>query len=364
MSSSVVESHKNHLSQPMVAICGLVVVHAVWGLTFQVMKSLNLHMEHTLDLSSNEISTQLRLAFSAGMIGLRFLFATILLSIFCPRLVRMATRAEWKAGCVVGLLFYFGLILQVMGLATIPASRSGFLTSLTAVFTPLFTAMLVRKFPSINVILGIVMALTGVSVLTGFFVIDQRGIQIASDAMSRWTLGDTLTTIGAVLFTGQLMLVDYYGSRLNTAAITPGMFLVVTIASLITFVSLHSLSLPANNEACQSPIAFWSSLFFQPIFFGIVCFLAVFCSIFAFLGMNKYQPYISAVQASVIYSTEPVFASIWALFLPTSLGLLASRFGYANEIVSLPLFLGGFLILLANIIALWPRQQKAPPVTA
>ena len=116
------------------------------------------------------------------------------------------------------------------GLATIPASRSGFLTSLTTVFTPLLSAVLFRKSISLNVLVGVAIALLGVSILTGLIVFDSDGVRIASDATSKWTLGDTLTTLGAILFTGQLLLVDYYGKKINTTAITPGMFLIVTLA--------------------------------------------------------------------------------------------------------------------------------------
>ncbi len=345
-------------SEQIIAIVALVGVNALWGLSFPMIKSMNQQMEHGFALEGMAVSTSLHVAFTSGMIGLRFLIALAMLCLICPRLVRLASKEEWQAGLVVGLLFYFGLVLQVMGLATIPASRSGFLTSLTAVFTPIFSALILRQLPSWNVALGVCIALIGVSVLTGLIVLDSRGFGIAPDGMSKWTFGDTLTTLGSVLFTGQLLLVDYYGRRLNSAAITPGMFLAVAVAAGLTFLVMHTISLPESQFQSDGTWQIWNFLFLNPIFFGLVVFLALFCSVIAFLGMNKYQPHISAVQASVIYSSEPAFASTWALFLPGLLGLLAANFGYPNETVSLPLFLGGSLILLANIVALWPRPES------
>ncbi|MEQ1830790.1 MAG: hypothetical protein ABL921_32870, partial [Pirellula sp.] len=96
----------------------------------------------------------------------------------------------------------------------------------------------------------------------------------------------------------------------------------------------------------------------SPMYFGLVVFLAVFCSVLAFLGMNRYQPDISAVQASIIYSTEPVFASLWALWIPGILTVISPPYGYANELLSLPLLIGGTLILFANIVSLWPRAKS------
>ncbi len=345
-------------SEQITAIIALVGVNALWGLSFPIIKSLNQQMEQGFDLEGMAVSTSLHVAFTSGMIGLRFLIALAIVCLFCPQLVRRARKEEWQAGIVVGLLFYFGLVLQVMGLATIPASRSGFLTSLTAVFTPLFSALVFRKLPSWNVALGVSIALIGVSVLTGLIVLDSQAFGISPDGMSKWTLGDTLTTLGSVLFTGQLLLVDYYGRRLNSAAITPGMFLAVAVAAGLTFLIMHKISLPASQIQSAGTWQIWNFLFLSPIFFGLLVFLALFCSVVAFLGMNKYQPHISAIQASVIYSSEPVFASSWALFLPGILGLLADKFGYPNETLSFPLFLGGSLILLANIVALWPRPER------
>jgi drug/metabolite transporter (DMT)-like permease len=340
-----------------VAVLALIGVNALWGLSFPIMKAQNMQMEQFFGLENHAVPNSLSVAFSAGMIGLRFSMSFVILCIACPGLVRRASAAEWRAGILVGLFFYVGLVSQVIGLATIPASRSGFLTSLTAVFTPIFSSIVFRKPISINVILGVFIALLGVSILTGLIVLDTGGISIAPDAVSKWTFGDTLTTFGAVLFTGQLLLVDYYGTKINTTALTPGMFLTVSIAAGLTFALLHSVALHSVPIHGDAPLNSWRTLFFSPNFIGIILFLAVFCSVVAFVGMNKYQPHITAVQASVVYSTEPVFASLWALFLPSLLGSFDPNLGYPNEHISLPLNLGGSFVLLANIVALWPKAQ-------
>jgi drug/metabolite transporter (DMT)-like permease len=356
----MVEQHSESKTErtPWIAIWALVGVNALWGLSFPIMRSLNLQMEHFFGLDNDSVPSSLSVAFSSGMIGMRFLVAFLLLFVVCPNLVRRASKSEWRAGVLVGLLFYVGLVLQVMGLATIPASRSGFLTSLTAVFTPVFSAVLFRKSISTNVFVGILIALLGVSILTGLIVFEQGRVGIAVDATSKWTLGDSLTTLGAILFTGQLLLVDYYGKRINTTAITPGMFLAVTIAATLTFVSLHSISLSSVTIPAARAWSSWCELLLSPVFLVVILFLALFCSVLAFLGMNKYQPHITAVQASIIYSSEPVFASLWALFIPEILGNLELKMRYPNEVVSLPLFVGGACVLFANVVALWPRNPN------
>ncbi len=175
--------------QLFVAIFALVAVNALWGLSFPIIKSMNLQMEHAAGLESSQIDSSLRVAFTAGMIAMRFAVAFLLLCFLGYKLVLNASMAEWRAGAIVGLFFYFGLMLQVLGLATIPASRSGFLTSLTAVFTPLFSALVLRRVPTSNVWIGGLIALLGVSLLTGLLQVSQWQLSIASDAMSNGQRG-------------------------------------------------------------------------------------------------------------------------------------------------------------------------------
>ncbi len=354
-----VQATKSNATQ-WIAVWVLVGVNALWGLSFPIMKSLNLQMEQFFGLENHSVPSSLSVAFASGMICMRFLMSLVVLCFVCPSMVRSASKYEWRVGVLVGLFFYFGLVLQVMGLATIPASRSGFLTSLTAVFTPIFSAILFRKSISVNVVIGVVIALLGVSILTGLIIFDSGGIGFASDAISKWTLGDTLTTLGAVLFTGQLILVDYYGKKINSTAITPGMFFIVALAAALTFAVLHSAALTSMPIHAAHSLQTWRTLFFSPHFIVIVLFLALVCSVLAFLGMNTYQPHITAVQASIIYSSEPVFASFWALFLPGLLGTIEIKMSYPNEILSQHLIVGGAFVLFANMVALWPRRIAAP----
>ena len=72
--------------------------------------------------------------------------------------------------------------------------------------------------------------------------------------------------------------------------------------------------------------------------------------------MNKYQPALSAVQAAVIYTLEPVFASLWAMFIPALLSI-ACYVTYENEKFSLTLLIGGSLVIAANALALWPEPK-------
>src|SRR5436190_12970799 len=84
--------------------------------------------------------------------------------------------------------------------------------------------------------------------------------------------------------------------------------------------------------------------------------LALACTVYGYLMMTRWQPHVTSTQAGIIYATEPVFASCWALFLP---GLFSAYVGvaYENERIHWPLLAGGVLILAANaLLILRPNQ--------
>jgi drug/metabolite transporter (DMT)-like permease len=289
------------------------------------------------------------------MIATRFTLALVIMCIVWNSLVRRAKPREWLAGFYIGAMFYCGLVLQVIGLASIPASRSGFLTSLTAVFTPLFGAWIFRKYPSKWMVLGIALAVLGVVILTGLVVRTPSGFGLAPDASDRWTLGDTLTTLGSVFFAFQVLFLDHYGKKIDSVAVTPSMFLTASVLGWITVGLILGTSLKSQTGVADMAFFDWVQLSMRPVFLIALFALAILCSLLAFGWMNKFQPAITAAQAAVIYSLEPVFASTWALFLPGMLSL-ASGIEYLNEKVTWGLLSGGVLILLANVVALYPDR--------
>ena len=342
---------------PWIAIGALILVNVLWGISFPVVKALNAMTDSHfgIDINAAEHSIHFRLLASTWMLATRF---TLALLLFCRvgfRLVAQTTRQEWRAGSIIGLLFFSGMVLQVIGLAIIPASRSGFLTSLTTVFTPMLGVMVFRIFPSMWMVIGAILALLGVVVLTGLIVLDETGIHFAEDAAERWTWGDTVTTIASMFFAFQVLLLDYYGKRMRSVALTSGMFATTAGLSWILFstmLAMHWVEMPGGSMMHASD---WFQLASNRGYIVSLLILASLCSVISFGLMNRFQPHVSASQAAVIYSLEPVFASTWALFLP---GWLSRWTGmnHENEVWTWSLIAGGAMILIANIFALYPAK--------
>ena len=333
------------------AVLGLAVVNLLWGLSFPLMKLANLRMAREFGISPAELETPAFawFTFQSAMflIALRFGAAFTLLAIGAPRIVRKPKWSEWGPGLAIGTAFFIGIVLQNAGLSSIPASRSGFLTSLAIVFTTFFAVLLERRPPTVVVALSVALALAGAAVLTGQLSFASGVPQLAADSWKHWAIGDGLTLLSAMLFAIQILTLDRFGKGRDSARFTPAMFAACSFLAALCFgISLPAA--PATNGA-------WLALLRDVSFLGPTAALVVFCSILAFLGMNRFQPWISAEQAAVIYTLEPIFATLWAVLLPR---FLAPWMGvaYPPETLTLDFWIGAILILAATFFCLAPSR--------
>ncbi|MFG0261831.1 MAG: DMT family transporter [Novipirellula sp. JB048] len=337
------------------AILALVVVNALWGASFPIVKALNLQIDDHFGVTQWTASNWLRISAAGWVIGLRFGIAFLLLAILLRGMLARVRSPHLFAGAAIGLLFCCGLLLQVIGLATIPASRSGFITSLVVILTPILNTLVRRQLPRRCVMLGAVVALIGVATLTGLITLEQGRVAIANNALAQWTSGDTLTVVAALFFSGQILLIDLFGKRYESVLFTPSMFATVSIFALAVFAGA-SFYVP-EAHLLEAHTGGWIGLAIQPRFALLLAVLCFFPSLIAFMWMNKYQPRLTAGQAAVIYTLEPLFASSWAMFTPAIMSALCA-IQYANEQFSAPLIVGGSLVMLANVVALWPERTR------
>ena len=84
---------------------------------------------------------------------------------------------------------------------------------------------------------------------------------------------------------------------------------------------------------------------------------AVLGSVGPFVVMNHWQRFVTATEAGVLYSFGPVIATVAEVFLPAILSGWAG-IAYANQPLTLSLFVGGALILAAYGLLQWKPAPK------
>ncbi len=315
------------ISQRTQALVMLLLANVFWGLSFPLIKAIQLTHAAVLPGSGTWFITAYTLA-------PRFFLATVVMVLWQRRAIAGLTAKETKQGVAIGLFAAAGMLFQIDGMQFTSASTSAFLTQLYAIMIPVYLALRTRKSPPWTVWISSGLVLGGVAILGQF--------NWQTLAFGR---GEIETLIGSCFFMGQILWLDrseFAGN--NVARVTLVMFVVEGLA----FAVLVGATVPAASAL----IVPWQS----PAWLGFTLALTLFCTLGAFLLMNTWQPKITATEAGLIYCVEPIFASLTALFLPALFSVWAA-IDYANERATANLLLGGGLITAANVLI----QLRTPP---
>ncbi|WP_308737585.1 DMT family transporter [Paenibacillus sp. AR247] len=129
-----------------------------------------------------------------NLIALRFGLAFIAAGgLFAGRLRRNTDASVLKHAALLGFIL-FGVFASIMlGLQGTSTSNAGFLMSLTVIFVPVLSAVFGKSMPSKRLVLGVLLAMTGIGLLT---LRPQSGIGF----------GDLWCILGALLFAVHMML--------------------------------------------------------------------------------------------------------------------------------------------------------------
>ena len=313
------------------AILMLALTTAAWGFSFPGGKAL-------LAAAKAALPGRDPWFFSSLMIASRFGLGALLLWLLHPRAFAQMRASECRQGIGLGVCGGLGMLFQADGLAFAEASTSAFLTQFASVLVPLFVALRTRRLPSRFVIFCVALVVAGVAVLA----------QLDWHAM-RLGRGELETLIGTAFFTGQILWLERSVFRGNhTGRVTLVMFL--TIAAILAPVA-------ALHAHRAGDVLILVSAGPRVL---LLAALTLVCSLFAFLMMNRWQPCVDATTAGIVYCTEPLFATLFALFLPAIFAPLMG-IAYANETATPHLLIGGSLITVANLlIALKPHTPEAP----
>jgi drug/metabolite transporter (DMT)-like permease len=284
----------------LLAVLALVLVTAIWGSTFFLIK---------------DVVTRIPVA---DMLAVRFALASVVLAAIAGPRLRLTRRLVGQ-GCVLGVLYGTAQILQTVGLAHTAASVSGFITGLYVVATPLLAALIFRARVPATTWAAVGLATVGLGVLSlhGFAV----------------GYGELLTLVAAVVYAGHIIALG----QVTTPADVLGLSLVQT--AVITLICAMAAVLPMSHTGLQLPGrgSDWLA----------VCYLGLVAGAATMALQTAAQTRIEPSRAAVVMAMEPVWAAGFAVVA-------------GGESVTARMVIGGLAILSAIYLVELAPARNAP----
>jgi drug/metabolite transporter (DMT)-like permease len=255
------------------ALVALIVVTAVWGVTFvQVKDAVEVYPLY-------------------AFLALRFAIAS---SALAPAAVvrfghgRGTVPRTWLKGtgmaASLGLLLAAGYALQTEGLARTTVSSTGFITGLYVVFTPLLALVLFRERIGAAAWLGVALSVAGLAMLSGIH---------AGSAT-----GDALVLAASAVYSLQIVLLERVTRRLDPVALT----FVEMLAACAAFSAIA-----AARSDFETPRG-WTV-------WGALLVTGVFASALGFLVQTWAQRRTSATRTALAFALEPVWTALFGFTL-------------------------------------------------
>lgn len=251
----------------------LVGVAAVWGGTFVVVK--------------NAVALYPLYAFLA----LRFAIATVAFVVVLPSSVRTMRRETLGVGLLAGLFLTAGYVFQTWGLQDTSASKAAFITGMFVVITPLFQSVILRRVPQARTILGVVLAVTGLWLLSGV-------------GGGGWNVGDTRVLLCAVAYSAHMIVLGSVGHHHDVRPLT-----LVQLATVA--VVCGAISVATEPVAAPSDASVWVALVLTGVLGSAV----------AFAVQTYAQRFLSPTKTALILISEPAFGGIFGWFAGERLGI-------------------------------------------
>jgi len=250
-------------SLPLVS---LVVVTAIWGLTFvQVKDALTLYPLF-------------------AFLAVRFVISTIALAPFAWSSLRVLPPQGYRAGIGVGLLLAAAYGLQTAGLELTTVASTGFITGLYVVLTPLLALVFLGTHVPRALWVGIALALAGLLLLNG--------------VPGGSTLGNALVLGNAVVQAFQITAMEHYAPRYDPRALTFLMMATCLVSFTVIAVALGDLEMPRGGTV-------WAALLVTGLFAGAL----------GYLVATWVQARTTAARAALVFALEAPFAALFGVLL-------------------------------------------------
>jgi drug/metabolite transporter (DMT)-like permease len=236
-------------------------------------------------------------------LAVRLTLAALILAALFPRGVIRAGRAEVRAGAALGVLIGGGMLgLTVALLYTSPA-KSAFIASLTTPLVPFAGYALFRSRPSAENLAGVVLATAGGALILA-----------PAAGAAGFNTGDLIALGCTILFALHINLLGRYARRHDGRTLS--VLQIAAAACVMCAAWLTVWAWGAVFGAGKLPPGLARELV-APAWDATaawqILYLAVVATVATFLLWTWGQARMSATHAAIIFSLEPVFATLFAV---------------------------------------------------
>ena len=217
-------------------------------------------------------------------------------------------------GSLSGICLAVAMFMQQWGIMYTSAGKSGFITALYIVLVPILGLLIFHNRVTLNNWLGVLIAIVGM-----YFICITENLSI--------TKGDFITLACPILFSLQILVIDYYISGLDPVRFSTIQF---AVAFLLSGIFMFIFETPRWEQIMQS--------------LGPILYVGIMSSGVAYTLQIVGQKFVDTVLASMLMSLESVFA-------------LLSGWIYLNQTLSFREISGCILVFGAIIIAQLPDKK-------
>jgi drug/metabolite transporter (DMT)-like permease len=288
----------------------LVGIAIIWGLAFVFQKTAMTHIG------------------PYTFLALRAFVATVILApiaLFYENAGRAdrPTAPFWLIACAGGLTFFTGGILQQAGLVTATVTNTGFLTGIYVVITPILMWLVLARPPGFVIWLAVAIAFIGTWMLGG-------------GTVGGFSWGDWLVVFSSFFWAAHMLVIEHSGRHTRPIAFTAVQFAVVALISGAGALAFEAPTI-ATLVAAAPEIAY----------------VGVLSSALTFTLLAVAMRYTTAAEATIIVSTETVFAALAGVLL------LSERLEWIGWLGAAMMFSATLIVQLAPALT----RRSTPPHT-
>lgn len=270
----------------------LFIAALIWGSSFIVMKN-------AVDFLT-----------PAVLLSIRFVLASVFLSILFYKKVRDFPKDKIKGGLLTGCCLFLAYYVQTWGLNFTTPGKNAFLTAVYCAIVPFLVWFLYHKRPDIYNFIAAFVCVIGIGC-----------VSLNGDLSIN--IGDLLTLCGGVLYAIHIIMIQKFSEGLDGGAFTTFQFIGGSMLALIVAFLSEDVSIVTM---------------IQPSIFLQIFYLAFFATAVTMVCQTIGQKNTDECYASLILSLESVFGVLFSVL-------------FYGEVLTLKVVIGFILIFIAIVIS-------------